>query len=213
MKITTKTDYFNKVRAPPDPMKVAICGPMASGKTMIADYLVEHHGFVKLSFAAGVKAMGATIVEAMIKEGLLPPEAAEKKHRTVLQAIGAEGRRLRPTIWIEDALNQADSHENVVIDAMRYINEAKLAHNQGLVNVRLCISENLQKSRLQRTYPDNWGSHWGARSDSSEQEIHQIPDHHMKTELIVEDGSYCIEQILDLLGLKGTGIVWPSQVS
>ena len=194
-------------------MKVAICGPMASGKTTIADYLVEHHGFVKLSFATGVKAMGAKIIETMIDEGILPPEAAGKKHRAVLQAIGAEGRRLRPTIWIEDALNQADSHENVVIDDMRYINEAKLAHDQGFVNVRLCISENLQKSRLQRTYPDDWESHWGARADSSEQEIYQIPIDHMKAELIVEDGPHCIEQILDLLGLKGTGIVWPPQVS
>ena len=137
-------------------MKVAICGPMASGKTTLADYLVEHHGFVKLSFAAGVKAMGEKIVDALIEEGLVSPEAAGKKHRGVLQAIGAEGRRLRPTIWIEDALTQAENHEKVVIDDMRYINEAKLAHEQGFVNLRLCISENLQKSRLQRTYPDDW---------------------------------------------------------
>jgi hypothetical protein len=186
---------------------------MASGKTTIADYLVEHHGFVKLSFAAGVKSMGSKIVRTMVEEGLLPPEAAGKKHRAVLQAIGAEGRRLRPTLWIEDALSQADSYENVVIDDMRYINEAKLAHEQGFVNVRLCISENLQKSRLQYTYPDNWESHWSARSDSSEQEIHRIPDHHMKAEVIVEDGLHCLEQVIDLLGLKGTGIVGPTKVS
>jgi len=194
-------------------MKVAICGPMASGKTTLADYLVEHHGFVKLSFAAGVKAMGEKIVDALIEEGLVSPEAAGKKHRGVLQAIGAEGRRLRPTIWIEDALTQAENHEKVVIDDMRYINEAKLAHEQGFVNLRLCISENLQKSRLQRTYPDDWERHWGARSDSSEQEIHQIPDHHVNAEMIMEDGPGCLEQMLELLGLKGTGIVGPTKVS
>ena len=186
---------------------------MASGKTTLADYLVEHHGFVKLSFAAGVKAMGEKIVDALIEEGLVSPEAAGKKHRGVLQAIGAEGRRLRPTIWIEDALTQAENHEKVVIDDMRYINEAKLAHEQGFVNLRLCISENLQKSRLQRTYPDDWERHWGARSDSSEQEIHQIPDHHVNAEMIMEDGPGCLEQMLELLGLKGTGIVGPTKVS
>ena len=47
-------------------MKIAICGKMASGKTTLADWFVEHHDFQKISLAAKVKSIAADLFGILI---------------------------------------------------------------------------------------------------------------------------------------------------
>jgi hypothetical protein len=67
-----------------------------------------------------------------------------------------------------------DKYDVAIVDDVRFINESKFFHSENWLVVRLNISEDLQKSRLQRTYED-WEVHWNNRGDSSEQEVPQIP--------------------------------------
>src|SRR5690606_41600682 len=36
-------------------MRIAFCGPRDTGKTTLAEYLVQHHGFTRRSLAAPIK--------------------------------------------------------------------------------------------------------------------------------------------------------------
>ncbi len=45
----------------------------------------------------------------------------------------------------------------------------------GWLLVKLEIDDELQKSRLQSTYGDDWEVHWNNRTDPSEAEVDKIP--------------------------------------
>src|SRR5690606_16310342 len=38
-----------------DSMRIAFCGPRGTGKTTLAEYLVQHHGFTRRSLAVPIK--------------------------------------------------------------------------------------------------------------------------------------------------------------
>lgn len=169
-------------------MRIAICGPMASGKSWIAERLVSM-GFERVSLARGVKRFGASILETLIEEGLVAPEQAGIKQRRLLQTIGAEGRAIDPNLWIRDAINESERHDMVVIDDMRFVNEARALAAEGFHIVRLSFpDEESQLRRLRTAYPGDWQRHWDARDDVSEAEHSAVPPELVSLELTVEDG-------------------------
>jgi hypothetical protein len=66
----------------------------------------------------------------------------------------------------------------------------------------LDIDEDLQKSRLMRTYPDNWEIHWNARSDSSETELLSIAmQEYIDETIVVSDGLEMFEDMKNIMEL------------
>ena len=160
-------------------VKIAICGPMASGKTWLAHKLCEELGLSKISLAAQVKVVARDLF-------FMDPE---HKDRILLQEIGKKMRDIRPSVWVDYMLNSENAEDNCVCDDVRFVNEARKLSEEGFLIIMLDIDEELQKSRLMRAYPDNWEIHWNARSDSSETELlsKEMQEYIDKT-IIVKDG-------------------------
>jgi len=143
-------------------MKIAICGKMASGKTTMAEQL-SVYGFRCLSLAGEVKRVGRELF------------GMKEKNRPLLQQIGMKMREIRESVWLDALIHESAQYELVVCDDVRFINEAHALKENGWLLIKLDISDDLQKERLQNTYPDDWEIHWNNRSDPSEAEVDKIP--------------------------------------
>jgi len=145
-------------------MKIAICGKMASGKTTVAQSL---EGFQVLSLAGEVKRVGRELF------------GMKDKDRPLLQQIGMKMREIRASVWLDVLIRESNKQElygySVVCDDVRFINEANTLKEDGWILIKLVITDDLQKQRLQNTYPDDWEVHWNNRTDASETEVDAIP--------------------------------------
>lgn len=158
-------------------MKIAICGKMASGKTTMADWLVTQQGYKKASLGGKVKEIARDLFRM------------KKKDRPLLQKIGMMMREVRASVWIDYVIGVGDRYEDIVIDDVRFINEAKALHEAGWTIIRLNIDEDTQKERLKQTY-DDWEVHWNNREDPSEMEVSQIPEEYVNMELDADFTDY-----------------------
>ena len=174
-------------------VKIAICGPMASGKTWLAHKLCEELGLSKISLAAQVKVVARDLF-------FMDPE---HKDRILLQEIGKKMRDIRPSVWVDYMLNSENAQDNCVCDDVRFVNEARKLSEEGFLIIMLEIDEELQKSRLMRAYPDNWEIHWNARSDSSETELlSKEMQQYIDETLLVTDGLKLFEHMKEILELR-----------
>ena len=154
--------WRNQLFTTGDSMKIGICGKMASGKTTVAEHL-SLDGFVVVSMASEVKRVGRELF------------GMNEKNRPLLQQIGMKMREIRESVWLDALIRQAEEHEFAVCDDVRFLNEALTLKENGWTLIRLVISDDLQKQRLQDTYGDDWKIHWNNRTDASEAEVDMIP--------------------------------------
>jgi len=157
---------------------------MASGKTTMADWLVTQQGYKKASLAGKVKEIARDLFRM------------KEKDRPLLQKIGMKMREVRASVWIDYIIGIGDRYEDIVIDDVRFVNEAKALHEAGWTVIRLNIDDDTQKERLQKTYAD-WEVHWNNRQDPSETEVSQIRSEDVDLELMA--GPDAIEKLLNHL--------------
>ena len=163
---------------------------MASGKTWLANKLCDEFGLNKISLAAQVKVVARDLF-------FMDPE---HKDRILLQEIGKKMRDIRPSVWVDYMLNSENAQDNCVCDDVRFVNEAQKLSEEGFLIIMLDIDEELQKSRLMRTYPDNWEIHWNARSDSSETELLSLSmKQYIDETILVADGLEMFEQMKEIM--------------
>ena len=163
---------------------------MASGKTWLANKLCDEFGLNKISLAAQVKVVARDLF-------FMDPE---HKDRVLLQEIGKKMRDIRPSVWVDYMLNSENAQDNCVCDDVRFVNEAQKLSEEGFLIIMLDIDEELQKSRLMRTYPDNWEIHWNARSDSSETELLSLSmKQYIDETILVADGLEMFEQMKEIM--------------
>ncbi len=173
-------------------VKIAICGPMASGKTWLAHKLCEELGLNKISLAAQVKVVARDLF-------FMDPK---NKDRVLLQDIGKKMRDIRPSVWVDYMLNSEKAQDNCVCDDVRFVNEAKRLSEEGFLIIMLDIDEDLQRNRLMRAYPDNWEIHWNARSDSSETELLSMAmQEYVDETIMVSDGLEMFEHMNKIMEL------------
>ena len=162
-------------------MKIGITGKMVSGKTTLAEYLVREHGFTRVSLADPIKeleSIQAHVPDALVTQKLRPiinnlvekkqrhelekwlmetfakyPKMPGEKNRDLLQTLGHQAReRYGNGIWVNYALKRSKQYDNVVIDDMRYQNEALLLRSSGFSIWRIEISKDTQRRRLLSIY-------------------------------------------------------------
>lgn len=128
---------------------IGLTGLARHGKGAVAAHLVEHHGFVKMSFADELKAMARRIdpiLDTDYKGFVRLSDAFEfykgredtvkaqfPEYRRFLQRLGTEGvRSVDPEFWVRAladrilAYQRANKDSRIVVDDVRFPNEAAL---------------------------------------------------------------------------------------
>lgn len=148
-------------------MKIGICGKMCSGKSTLANYLKEKNNALYItSFAYKLKEIAKDLFDM------------QQKDRQLLIQIGKKMREIEPNVWINATIREANKHQNVIIDDIRYENELLTLKKEKWILIKLKISKNLQIQRIKKTYPETWRSHLNYINDNSESQIDDIDESH-----------------------------------
>ena len=168
---------------------IGIIGFIGSGKDTAADYLVNHHDFVRESFASNLKDSVAAIFgwDRELLEGLTEEARVWREQvdpwwstrlnmpkltpRWVLQHWGTEVCRqgFHDDIWIASLENRLkDSKQNIVISDCRFPNELQSIKNTGGILIRICRGQDPEwynfalenKNMMTEVYPDVHTSEW-----------------------------------------------------
>ena len=136
-------------------MIIGLTGLARSGKSTVAKYVSEEHSFKRLNFKDGLvaemldnlpdvlnelKDTYACTLDELFKEK--PPTM-----RALMQNYGTEVRRGDdPDYWVKKWKEQADELAgNIVVDDVRFINEAKAVTDNGGIIVRVSRPDRTEK--------------------------------------------------------------------
>jgi len=121
---------------------VGICGKAGSGKDTIGDYLVENHGFKKISLAGPIKRLVQDIFvltdeelnDRVLREQPMP-EWDDWSVRRLLQFIGTEmfRKNLWEDIWVKSLWRRVvlDTESDYVVTDVRFPNELEYLKDGG----------------------------------------------------------------------------------
>lgn len=142
---------------------IGLTGLAGSGKSTVAKYLVENHGFTLLSFAGPLKKMLRTLDPYMVEspvsgfgdntplrlsdllsvmdENELKKSSAGAEYRRLLQSLGTDCvRAVEPDFWVNAAVAQmTEPKGRYVFDDVRFPNEAEVIttfNPSGLWNIQ-----------------------------------------------------------------------------
>ena len=154
-------------------LKIAISGKMGSGKTTLANELIQQftEGY---NGKSTMVSLGAPVKEVACNYFLMPTDV---KDRSLLQQIGQQFRNIKPDVWVD--LMMRDVHcmsdttdvELFICDDVRFQNELNAMQEDGWLNIRLTVDESEQKRRLEIAYGSDWETHWENRSEISETDL------------------------------------------
>jgi hypothetical protein len=115
-----------------------------SGKTTVANALVASQGYCRVAFADPLKAMACQFLECLgyredqaqrlvhvDKAAIIPELDVTARH--LLQTLGTEWGRscVAPDVWLKCWQAAARRHPRVVVDDVRFVNEAELIREMG----------------------------------------------------------------------------------
>jgi hypothetical protein len=118
---------------------IALSGKRGAGKTAAAQHLRDKHGFKIVSFAAKLKDTAKLLhpnIDRWHKERPRP-ELGGHTPREYYITLGSHERFYNPDYWVTAALEDRDLKENIVIDDLRFENEAKYLKELGAKLIRI----------------------------------------------------------------------------
>lgn len=117
-------------------MNIALTGKYGSGKTTVANYLVEKHSFVKMSLADPMR--------QIVREIFGIESKTDPRYRKIMQKLGTNWFRSEdPDVWIKYLLKRTKAeYRPIVVDDVRFPNEAlTLAQNEWKIVYFNCPDE------------------------------------------------------------------------
>mgnify|MGYP001244946027 CR=1 FL=1 len=148
-------------------MKIGICGKMCSGKTTLANKIIDFNKnkkYVKDSFANKVYEIAYELFNM------------KEKDRYLLQQIGTNMRNIDNNVWINYIISKHKDTKNIIIDDVRYKNELLELKKNGYFLIKLKISSELQKKRIINLYKSNSKNHLDNINHSSEISLDNTED-------------------------------------
>lgn len=149
---------------------IAISGKMASGKTTLKNAIIEQNPQLRVasvSIAWPLKKTASELCGMSLEE--------EKKDRQLLIDLGnvvrAKDVNRLVNMAVEKASHMASYHDVVIIDDLRFRNEAPILRDNGFHLVRLSVSEAVQKERIRAKYPDTFEKHFQKLGSTSEVDL------------------------------------------
>jgi len=118
--------------------RIALTGRMGTGKSTLAEFLKNSFGFQRRSFAAKLKEMAREMFDM------------KSKDRVLLQTLGSKLREVQSDVWAKYVIDEINETAplRVVIDDMRYLNEATALKENGFKLVGLyALKESILKRR------------------------------------------------------------------
>ncbi len=115
-----------------------LIGRAGSGKDTVADFMVEHYGFVKLSFAAKLKEIAAEMF----------PVLWMVDKRRMLQNLGMAFREIEENCWVDYLVRQVHKYPKIVITDCRYGNEYDTCLNSGFIPVKINCDDRIRAERI-----------------------------------------------------------------
>jgi len=143
---------------------VAIVGEFASGKTTLANALIEQYGYKRVSFAGRLKEMAADVYggrapvekSAMYEVFPLDGEPLDISGREVLQQLGQSVKAMDRLFWVRWLMNDIDAGRYgdgpFVTDDCRFPYEAEALRERGFAIVRVMTPIKVRMERYEMTY-------------------------------------------------------------
>lgn len=147
-------------------MKIAIHGPMCSGKTTISDIIKEYdNSYKKYSFGLKVKDIAKDLFDM------------KGKDRSLLINVATKMREIDPDIWAKYVVKQIkeDNNNNCIIDDLRFQNEADYLKNDWLI-ISLTTPKEVRIKRIKEIYKENYQDHIKNMGHISETDKIELPE-------------------------------------
>ena len=143
-------------------MKIAIYGPMCSGKTTVATILKEYDQRYSIySFGQKIKNLA---IEMFQMKG---------KDRSLLIQIADKMREIDEDVWAKYVIQQTKGNNYCLIDDLRFQNE--LNYLEGWKIICLTTPEKERIRRIKELYPENYTDHIKNMKHISENDQLNLP--------------------------------------
>jgi len=134
---------------------IAFSGKRESGKTTMADHIVANHGAAKISFASTLR---DEVVAYGYRRQLIDGKPTHPVVRDLLIAHGCLRRLEEPDYWIDrlfKKINELPADALVVIDDMRFWNEAERLGRASATLVRMVLDDPMSRMDFVKGVDDN----------------------------------------------------------
>ncbi len=119
---------------------IALTGRSGSGKTEVAGYLAQRHGYVRV---------GTGNLCRRICQDLFASES-----KTLMNAVTDALRAIQPDVWLTAALRHAPVGPPLVVDSMRFREDHLLLKSRGYTLWRIEAPREMRWERLRRRGQD-----------------------------------------------------------
>ena len=144
-------------------MKIAIHGPMCSGKSTIANIIIQNNPEYKI-YSFGQK----------IKDLAIELFSMENKDRSLLINIASKLREIDEDVWVKYIMKLTDSNNNCIIDDLRFQNELNYLSDWTIIS--LTTSKETRLERIKKLYPENYKDHISNMNHISETDTLNLPE-------------------------------------
>ena len=157
-------------------MKIAIHGPMCSGKTTISNIIKEFDSRYK-TYSFGLK----------VKDIAIDLFNMEGKNRSLLINVASKMREIDPDVWAKYVINQIENenNNNCIIDDLRFQNEADYLVDDWLI-ISLTTPKEVRIERIKEVYKENYEDHIKNMNHISETDKLSLPENTIYIDTSIE---------------------------
>lgn len=147
-------------------MKIAISGPMCSGKSTMAKLSCSLNDDYKIySFGQKIKDLAKELFDM-----------GDIKDRSLLINIANKMKEINQNVWINYVLKECKDVENCIIDDLRFENELDvLTNSEEWHFIVLQVPKEERIRRIKELYPNNYEDHIKNMNDISEKGLIDFP--------------------------------------